>query len=104
MTFQLCIYRPEPTAAASPNVTELAKERLRKSPYFALRKITLDHDGGVLTLRGRVASFHLKQLAQTLVSPIPGVGQVDNRIDVVAQPGSHAGRVSYRSAGSRHGR
>ena len=59
-----------------------AQSRLRKSAYHGLRLIACEFHEGVLSLRGRVSSFHLKQIAQTLVRGLDGVGEINNRLEV----------------------
>jgi osmotically-inducible protein OsmY len=39
---------------------------------------------GVLTLRGRVGSYYLKQVAQTLVRSLESVRQVSNQLMVIS--------------------
>jgi len=56
--------------------------RLGQSRYPQHRRITFDFHGGVLTLRGIVSSFFLKQLAHVLVANIQGVDEVANRLEV----------------------
>jgi osmotically-inducible protein OsmY len=73
---------------------KMAEDRLRNSAYLELRNISCDIHEGVLTLRGRVPSYHLKQLAQALVHEIEGVLELNNQLDVVA-PGD--ARRSHRS-------
>ena len=63
-----------------------AQSRLRKSGYHQLQLISCEFHKGVLTLRGRVSSFYLKQVAQTLVNQLDGVAEVNNRLEVVAPP------------------
>ena len=67
-------------------VQSQAQSRLRKSGYHQLQLISCEFHEGVLTLRGRVSSFYLKQLAQTLINQLDGVGEVNNRLEVVARP------------------
>ncbi len=74
--------RPNPFAALFQEITEIAQAALRRSAYFELREVSCDFHGGVLTLRGRLPSYHLKQLAQTAVAEVPGVIEVDNRVEV----------------------
>jgi osmotically-inducible protein OsmY len=57
-------------------------QRLRESPYGAVRRLSCEFAGGVLTLRGNVASFFHKQIAQQSVAGLEGVAQVDNQIEV----------------------
>jgi hypothetical protein len=40
-----------------------------------------------LVLTGRVASFYLKQVLQTLIRGIESVERIDNRVDVVSSTG-----------------
>ncbi|MEN6459283.1 MAG: BON domain-containing protein [Thermoguttaceae bacterium] len=74
--------RPNPFAALFQEITDIAQAALRQSAYFELRQVTCDFRAGVLTLRGRLPSYHLKQLAQTAVAEVPGVVEVDNRVEV----------------------
>lgn len=67
-------------------VLEDVKRRLNESPYGFQRRVDAAYDNGVLTLRGRVPSYYLKQTAQTLASKVDGVRQVVNLVDVYATP------------------
>ncbi len=68
--------------ARLPKVAEAANERLRNSPYRALRGVTCECDQGVVFLRGHLPSFYHKQLAQEAVAGVRGVIQVINEIEV----------------------
>jgi len=57
-------------------------QRLRESPYSAVRRLSCEFAGGVLTLRGNVASFFHKQVAQQSVAGLEGVDQVNNQVEV----------------------
>jgi len=61
-----------------------AEEILRHSAYLELRNVSCDFHEGVLTLRGKVHSYHLKQMAQTLLCEFEGVLELNNQLDVVA--------------------
>ena len=50
--------------------------------YQQLNNIECEVDGGVLILSGKLKSFYLKQIAQTVAMKIPGVESVQNRIEV----------------------
>ncbi len=78
--------RPNPFAALFQEIAAFAQTKLRRSSYFELRDVCCDFSGGVLTLQGRVPSYHLKQLAQARVAEVPGVLEVDNRVEVVMPP------------------
>ena len=63
-------------------IAAAATECLKKSPYYAVRKVLCECDHGVLFLRGRLSSFHQKQVAQEAVAKVKGVTQVRNEIEV----------------------
>jgi osmotically-inducible protein OsmY len=67
-------------------LAEAAKERLRKTPYLAVRNVSCECDRGVLFLRGRLPTFYQKQLTQEAVAGLTGVTQVVNETEVVAPP------------------
>ena len=65
------------------NVDPLAVEAARllgESGYTDLRKLRCDCHDGVMSIRGHLPSYFLKQMAQTLVSRIDGVRRVSNQI------------------------
>ncbi len=70
------------TIMDAPTIAEVAMERLRDSPYKAMRRISCECKDGVLFLRGRLFSFHEKQVAQEAVTRIDGVTQVVNEVEV----------------------
>jgi osmotically-inducible protein OsmY len=63
-------------------IAEMATQRLRDSPYKVLRRVKCECKHGVLFLRGRLFSFHEKQVAQETVAGVNGVTQVVNEIEV----------------------
>lgn len=69
-------------------VSSEAQSRLRMSAYRALHFVSCEFHEGVLSLRGRVPSYYLKQVAQTLICQVEGVGQVNNRLEVAAPAAS----------------
>jgi hypothetical protein len=74
----------EREAAVIPEATVIheAERVLRQSGYVALRRVQCEWQDGVIALGGKVPSFFLKQMAQTLVSQVLGVRRVNNRIKV----------------------
>jgi hypothetical protein len=60
----------------------LALQALRSSGYSILGKLRCEVVEGVLVLSGVVPSFHLKQLAQTLVLKLRGIKRVENLVAV----------------------
>jgi hypothetical protein len=78
-------------------IAELAERRLSEDQLyrFYFREITCKSDGGTLTLRGRVPTFYLKQVLQTMLGGLEGVDRIDNQVDVVNSEGlSSVRRVS----------
>ena len=69
-----------------PAVQTEAQSRLRKSGYWELHLVSCEFHEGVLTLRGRVSTFYLKQVAQALIRAIDGVGEINNRLEVAERP------------------
>jgi osmotically-inducible protein OsmY len=63
-------------------IAEAATECLRASPYKVLRRVSCECSYGVLSLRGHLFSFYMKQHAQESVVRVNGVTQVVNEIEV----------------------
>jgi hypothetical protein len=66
-----------------PGVAERAGQELLRNAYLALKNVTCEYREGVLTLRGCLPSYYLKQVAQTAVGHLDGVRQVVNLIQVI---------------------
>jgi len=67
------------------SLEEQARADLSNSQYLAVRKLWCEVKGGVLTLHGRIPSFHLKQVAHSLLRRYLEKGIVlDDRSDVAA--------------------
>jgi hypothetical protein len=74
-------------SVAIPAIHLQVEERLRRSPYLALRDVSCLARDGVIYLHGCLPSYHLKQIAQELAAGAAGAGCVVNRIEVSAPPG-----------------
>jgi osmotically-inducible protein OsmY len=61
---------------------DIASRLLWDSWYHPVRRVKCTYHDGVLTMEGRLPSFHLKQVAQTVVQGIDGVVRIENRIEV----------------------
>jgi osmotically-inducible protein OsmY len=68
------------------SIEAAAKADLWHSPYPELRRVTCEYYEGILTLRGHVSSYYMKQIAQTIVQHVEGVERVVNRVEVVRGP------------------
>jgi hypothetical protein len=92
---------------ALPAIQHQVEDRLRRSPYLALRDVScLAHDG-VIYLHGCLPSYHLKQIAQEIAAGAAGVCRVVNRIEVSApsvrtRPGRETSAHSTRGSESGH--
>jgi osmotically-inducible protein OsmY len=65
------------------DVADQARALLLRNPYLALKNVSCEYNDGVLTLRGYLPSYYLKQIAQTIVANLEGVGRLVNAIEVV---------------------
>lgn len=76
-------YAGQKEQVASEDTEEVARVRLRHSPYRAIRNVecVLDENRD-LKLSGSVPTYHYKQLAQTAVADLAGVRQIINDIEV----------------------
>ena len=75
---------------SSPSEKEVVeasvRSKLQRSCYPQVQCILCEFHEGVLTLRGRVSSYYLKQIVQTLVFRLDGVVELNNRVEVVYPP------------------
>ena len=71
-----------PAGMGDAVVESKARQLLGESNYLALRRLNCEFHNGHLVLRGRVPTFYLKQVAQTLMRQLPQVRQIENRLDV----------------------
>ena len=66
-------------------IIQAARDRLQRNPHPNIQRVSCEcNDQGVLFLRGRLATFYQKQLAQEAVASLPGVTQVVNETEVAA--------------------
>ena len=70
------------THRSEPNVARLVEQQFQDGPYPVLRNVICEYDAGRLTLRGRVSTFYLSQIAQSLAAKVPGVDYVENCLEV----------------------
>lgn len=66
-------------------IAEAAQNVLRSTGYYQLSLVRCiyQYRGGVLVLEGTVASFYMKQVAQTVVKTVEQVYEIRNQVDVV---------------------
>jgi hypothetical protein len=71
-----------------PSVETTARQRMADCPYgFYFKDVIVSHADDVLTLRGRVPTFYLKQIVQSLLKNLEGVERIDNLVDVISAVG-----------------
>ena len=75
--------------ASNRDVMAVAQDRLASSGYFGthFKEIACDFTNGVLTIRGRVPTFYLKQILQEVLRDVDGVSRIDNQVNVVSATG-----------------
>ena len=77
-----------PLPAPVPIEDRARQQLLENCPYaFYLHCLSLQFENGVLTVRGRVPTFYLKQIIQSRLQNLDGVNQIDNLVDVVSATG-----------------
>ena len=71
-----------------PSVELSARRLVEKCTYaFCFNQVTFSYSQGILTLEGRLSSFYLKQVLQTLLRDLDGVTRINHRVDVVNPTG-----------------
>jgi len=70
-------------------VVSLVYQELARNSHFThhWHEFACEYRDGILTLRGSVPSFYLKQLLQSALLKVPGVQRVNNQVDVVSAGG-----------------
>jgi hypothetical protein len=91
------------SAKRAAEIRDLSQARLRESSYRALRSLCCDYADGVLTVRGQVPNFYLKQLVYAELQCLPSLVQVNNFVEVQSplddgdsRPGPLVRRVAAR--------
>ena len=75
--------RPDSLPDETENVVERAATTIRNVEELQGMPVFCRLDNGILTLHGRVYSFHAKQLAQTAATKISGITRIQNHLKVV---------------------
>ncbi|HTU23744.1 MAG TPA: BON domain-containing protein [Pirellulales bacterium] len=84
--------------ATAPSLEEQAQRRLRESPYYFLKQVTCHYSQGVLTLRGTVPMWQLRQFAESIVARVEGVRVIENEVEVFDPLAEPIGVPAARSA------
>lgn len=73
---------PEFAVRLDSPLASKVSQRLHGTGHLRLRNVKVEEDAGRVTLKGRVPSYYLKQLAQTVAVSVGGVGQIRNELTV----------------------
>ena len=64
-------------------IAQLTRRAFEQLGYQQLSLVECLEEDGLLVLRGRLNSFYLKQVAQSVAVKVPGVQTVRNEIEVL---------------------
>jgi hypothetical protein len=75
--------------ASLADVSQTARSMLARHSHFRGRADRFEFvvDDCILQVRGRVPSFYLKQVLQTVLQGVAGIRRIDNRVEVVSVDG-----------------
>jgi hypothetical protein len=71
---------------AETNLTNLVQRTLQDNPHLTGRTLRFEAHEGRVVLRGEVASYYQKQIAQEAVRRLCGVAAIDNQLHVNWSP------------------
>jgi hypothetical protein len=76
-------------ATARIKVTDLVRQALDRHPHFRGRVdgFQFEHREGVLTVRGCVPTFYLRQLLERVLKRVDEVQRINNQVDVACCDG-----------------
>jgi osmotically-inducible protein OsmY len=63
-------------------LADLARTALEQSPHLARKQLRLEARKGRIILRGTVASYYQKQMAQETLRKVDGVEEIENHLQV----------------------
>jgi osmotically-inducible protein OsmY len=66
-------------------IVDGVRQALKASGYCHLAKLSALSQEGCVTLLGTVPSYYLKQVAQAVLEPVPGIRGINNRLVVVTR-------------------
>ncbi len=92
---------PMRPATRAASILQLARIPLTASPYPALRRLDCYFHEGVLPVRGRVSTFHERQMAWIVLCELTGVEEFVDRVEVVERGREHRGDSESPCGGPR---
>ena len=78
----IALHAPTSEPTGRLPVVDWAQARLCATGYPALRNLRCEYEAGTLTLRGRLPTYYLKQIALAAVVCVEGVQRVLDRLEV----------------------
>ena len=63
-------------------LSDRVSRAIEGNPYLARRNLRFETHQGRVVLRGRVASFFQKQMAQEALRTVDGVAEIENELEV----------------------
>ncbi len=84
-------WRSNKTIVDAPcaDIAIAALDRFRSCHNFELKRLLCEVRAGILTIRGQVSSYYVKQLAQETLRSLEGVIRIINRLEVVYDQKNH---------------
>lgn len=73
---------PHCLSAAGCPLSDRVSRAIEGNPYLARRNLRFEAHQGRVVLRGRVASFFQKQMAQEALRAVDGVAEIENELEV----------------------
>jgi osmotically-inducible protein OsmY len=73
---------PDDTSLSDIDISQRIKSAFELRGYSAIKTLLFNVEQGVVTVRGRLPSFYLCQVAIECVKHVPGVVRVINQIEV----------------------
>ncbi|MDA1231720.1 MAG: BON domain-containing protein [Planctomycetota bacterium] len=70
-------------ACGRSSLAEKVIQSLAATGYMPLRNVTVVNVEGLVILRGRVPTYYLKQMCQSVAMSVNGVHEVRNEVEVV---------------------
>lgn len=74
------------TTIGHGKIAQLVRNRLAQLPHARETSIQVDERGGIVTLSGRVTTYHAFYAAQEAAARVHGVKHVINELDVSEAP------------------
>ncbi len=71
------------STAAQRRLADEVEQLLRRSGYLELHRLKATANAHEIVLEGAVHTYHLKQVAQTMIQPMAGTRRIRNNVEVI---------------------